>query len=247
MKKKSWSCAFLGMNTLVHRVGALLAVSTLLVLGTFTPVMAKKPVCGDGKCNGGENANSCPADCTSGGDGFVDGEDYIDGEDNVSVFFGNANGRLVMRIATGSPNKPPIRTLDFDFSDCASTDVDQCTPPFLLGSSVGPTNIFTSTDIDLTEMDVDELNPNLRMAVVLNLNNIDLGEWGLRFDPEDPDCQGSSYITVIRTGPDTWEIEAAEIEAAANNIACLTRGERGGGSTFHGLYHMPFKMTVSGM
>ena len=24
MKKKSWSCAFLGMNPLVHRVGALL-------------------------------------------------------------------------------------------------------------------------------------------------------------------------------------------------------------------------------
>ena len=69
MKKKSWSCAFLGMNTLVHRVGALLAVSTLLALGTFTPVMAEKAVCGDGACTGGENANKCPADCTpSGGD-----------------------------------------------------------------------------------------------------------------------------------------------------------------------------------
>ena len=64
MKKKRWSCAFLGMNTLVHRVGALLAVSTLLVLGTSTLVMAKCD--GDGICERGENAKNCAADCTAG-------------------------------------------------------------------------------------------------------------------------------------------------------------------------------------
>ncbi len=42
MEKKKWSCAFLGMNSLFHRVGALLAVSTLLVLGTSTPGMGSR-------------------------------------------------------------------------------------------------------------------------------------------------------------------------------------------------------------
>ena len=57
MKKKSWSSGFLSPNTLIHRVAALLAVSTLLVLGTFTSVMAKKPECGDGKCKDGSQDN----------------------------------------------------------------------------------------------------------------------------------------------------------------------------------------------
>ena len=66
--EKKWVSSFLGVNTLIHRVGALLAVSTLLALGTSTPVMAKKPVCnGDGVCDPDENAKHCPADCSAGG------------------------------------------------------------------------------------------------------------------------------------------------------------------------------------
>ena len=61
MEKKRWICAVSGMNTLVHRVGALLAVSTLLVLGTSTPVMAKCDQ--DLICEKGENAKNCPIDC----------------------------------------------------------------------------------------------------------------------------------------------------------------------------------------
>ena len=61
MEKKRWSCSFLSVNTLIHRIGALLAVSTLLVLGTSTPVMAK---CNENNiCEKGENAKNC-SDCT---------------------------------------------------------------------------------------------------------------------------------------------------------------------------------------
>jgi len=83
---------------------------------------------------------------------------------------------------------------------------------------------------------------DLRLGVALNLNNIDAGNWVLRFDPFDADCppMRASFITVTRTAVDTWVIEAG-----ADAIACLKRGEKGGVQTVHGLYHMPFQMTVS--
>lgn len=74
------------------------------------------------------------------------------------------------------------------------------------------------------------------------------GEWRLFFDPSNMKCQGSSTITVTRTGAetdpatglDTWEIEAGE-----NDVACLAKVV--GGRVFlefSGLYRMPFKITV---
>ena len=112
MKKKNWSCGFLGLNTLIQRVAALLAVSTLLVLGISTPVMAK---CNNNTvCEKGENAKNC-ADCsenggTGGGSALplivrIDGlefdnvlhdgdEFYVDGEKVHAV--ANPEGRLVV-------------------------------------------------------------------------------------------------------------------------------------------------------
>jgi len=73
------------------------------------------------------------------------------------------------------------------------------------------------------------------------------GEWRLFFDPSKMKCQGSSTITVTRTGAetdpatglDTWEIEAGE-----NDVACLAKQASGGVVEFRGLYHIPFKITV---
>lgn len=53
----------------------LLIAFLLAVLGMSTNAWAKKPVCGDGKCSGGETAASCPADCPTSsycGDGSCD-------------------------------------------------------------------------------------------------------------------------------------------------------------------------------
>ena len=235
--------------------------------------MAKKPVCPDGKCNGGETADSCPADCPSGGDDtnpltatFRDSSEdrimsdafeppppvYIDGVDNVRVRIGNT-GRLFINIAAGKPNKPPIRRLFVDFCDnescdnCASDPLlgdPPCTPPFDMGFSVGPTNIATFTGVDLLAMPFNPpvTNNDLRLGVVLDLKNIDAGNWVLRFDPSDADCpfMAASTIDVTRTAVDTWVIEAD-----ADAIACLKHFEKGGVQTVHGLYHMPFQMTVS--
>ena len=73
------------------------------------------------------------------------------------------------------------------------------------------------------------------------------GEWRLFFYPSNMKCQGSSTITVTRTGAetdpatglDTWEIEAGE-----NDVACLGKVAGGRVLEFSGFYHMPFKMTV---
>ena len=73
------------------------------------------------------------------------------------------------------------------------------------------------------------------------------GEWRLFFDPSNMKCQGSSTITVTRTGAetdpatglDTWEIEAGE-----NDVACLAKQAGGGVLEFSGLYRMSFKITV---
>ncbi|MDA2925398.1 hypothetical protein MYX65_12265 [Acidobacteria bacterium AH-259-L09] len=54
-----------GVNTLIRRVGAFLAVNALLILPTSTPVMAKCN--GNGTCEKGENAKNCPSDCAGGG------------------------------------------------------------------------------------------------------------------------------------------------------------------------------------
>ena len=45
-------------------------------------------------------------------------------------------------------------------------------------------------------------------------------------------------MTVTRTAPDTWEIEAA----FPNDVVCLREG--GHDALQRGLYHMPFMMTV---
>ena len=87
------------MNTLIHRVGALLAVSTLVVLGTFTLAMAAKAVCGNDICEKGENANKCPEDCSAGG--------------------GGGPGKIQLVIEFDDENDPPIRVdnLQSDFGD----------------------------------------------------------------------------------------------------------------------------------
>ncbi len=135
MKKKGWSWGFLSVNTLIHRVGALLAVSTLVVLGTFTLAMAAKAVCGNDICEKGENANKCPEDCSAGGDGGSGGgpgkiqlviefddlefdnlkndfDDYVHREGNVQVM---AHGDPALISMTFEGQKSPKRDVFLQF------------------------------------------------------------------------------------------------------------------------------------
>ena len=158
---------------------------------------------------------------------------YIHKVDKVSAGIGNNAGNFFMKLTKG--NQPAIRTLFLDFSDCVE---GPCSPPFLQGFSVGPTNFFTS-GINLSEMFVDEVRDDLSLRVALDLTSVGGGVWSLFFDPLDDRCPGSTNITVRRIAADTWEIEAG-----TDDVACLVEVVGGGEFLFSGRYHMPFKITV---
>jgi len=134
MKKKNWSLILLALCLV-------LAFS----VSPVEAAKEKETICddtidndGDGKTDCDDpNCNKDPA-CAGGGDDtnpltatFREDTDdrilddrggdlprpYIDGVDNVRVRIGRNSGRLFINIAAGSPNKPPVRKLFFDFCD----------------------------------------------------------------------------------------------------------------------------------
>lgn len=65
----------------IHRVHSFLIFSFLLLFSTNAILAKPIAVCGDGKCRGGETAESCPLDCSSGsycGDGTCDVDETND-------------------------------------------------------------------------------------------------------------------------------------------------------------------------
>ena len=139
--------------------------------------------------------------------------------------------------------------LFFNFGDCASDPVppppiSSCDSPFLplkTGSSVAQLNVFTS-GIDLRAMKKNELKTDVGLMVALNLDSLGGGLWRLFFGLSNGECPGASDIDVKRVDDITWEIEATQ-----EDVACLMGNttHQGGNSTFRGLYHMPFKLTLT--
>ena len=225
-------------------VSVLILGFTLIALGYAVPAFAVN-------CVKNPTHPKCPGGGGGGGDGVAtvafrddiglpdrirsDGGPYTDGEQKVQTHVGERTGTFSLRLSKG--NQAAIRTLFLDFSDCASPG--QCSPPFMQGSSVGPLNVVTY-GIDLRAMVVGDTT-DLRLRVIINLKIVGGGEWRLNFDPVNSECTGDSTIGVTRTAADTWEIEADQ-----SDVACLT-GNLGGGAgyVFSGLYHMPFKLTVT--
>ena len=177
-------------------------------------------------------------------DGSV--EPYIDGVDEVRTGIGTS-GFLFLKLAKG--NQAAIRTLFFDFSDCASEGEDPlCDSPWLddfgvtEGFSTGPLNVFTSgIDLNLMGEGNENARNDLNLLVELNLDRDGLGLWRLYFGPSNGECPGASDIDVKRVDDNIWEIEATQ-----EDVACL-EGNTGQGAhpTLRGLYHMPFKLTVT--
>ena len=193
---------------------------------------------GDG--GGGGGGRSIPVSVTflnRDGDRIMsDGFAYIDGEEEVTAII-RKTGDLHLFLTRGGRFQTPMRTLHYNFVDCVSPE-ERCNPPMVSFDTVGAANTFTS-GIDLREMGLGEMRGNLRLSMAINLNSIELGEWHLVFNPFDADCSQSSTVTIERTGADTWEIEAG-----ANDLACLKQSKGGGEFTFSGRYRMPFKFTV---
>ncbi len=163
---------------------------------------------------------------------------YADDVDNVGAQI-DQQGNLAFGIGKAKRNHPAIRTLFFDFSDCASADPADCTRPFFddggLGSGFTNALIFTA-GVDLRAMALLETRDDLSLCGTFDPSE---ESQALRFffDPLDDRCPGSSTITVTRIDADTWEIEAA-----LTDVACLREG--GHDPIQRGLYHMPFKFTV---
>lgn len=180
----------------------------------------------------GDDADPVPDRLMSDGLGA-----YIDGVHNVRAQI-DQKGNLAFGVGSGKRNRPAIRMLFFDFSDC---DVPgDCTPPSfdVGGPGFGFTiaNMFTA-GIDLRAMAVDETRTDLSLYGAIKPGE---ESQALRyyFDPLDPSCPGSTFMTVTRTALDSWEIEAA----FPNDVVCLREG--GHDALQRGLYHMPFMMTV---
>ena len=168
-------------------------------------------------------------DCPTTGDCL---SPYVHKVDKVSAGI-STRGNFRMTLTKG--NKPAIRTLFFDFTDCIE---GPCEPPFQFGFSVAGTNVH-ATGVNLREMFVGEVRDDLRMVMALDLTLVGFGGWQLFFDPTNARCAGSTYLTVMRIDADTWEIEAG-----LSDVVCLAKLGGGGEFIFSGLYRMPFKITV---
>lgn len=146
-------------------------------------------------------------------------------------------GNLAFGFGAGKKKKPGTRKVFFDFFDCASAG---CTAPFFddggLGSGRTYGNMFTA-GVNLRTMGTDETSPELRLYGAIKPKAAENFSYRYSFDPLDDRCPGSTSITVTRTGPDTWVIEAG-----AQDVLCLRQG--GHSAVHRGLYHMPFKMTL---
>ena len=162
---------------------------------------------------------------------------YIEKVDKVGAGI-STRGNFRLTLTKG--NQPAIRTLFYDFSDCASLDPADCTPPFQNGFSVRGANVVTSgSGIDLLEMFVGQVRDDLRLILMLDLDSVEKGQWQIFFDPFNANCSESTFVTVERISVDTWEIEAG-----LDDVACLKEQAGGGEMIFSGLYHMPFKFTI---
>ena len=168
-------------------------------------------------------------DCPTTGDCL---SPYINGVDAVRAQI-DSSGNLAFG-GLGKRKRPAIRTMFLDFSECVQ---GPCSPPFANGFGFSPAVMFTS-GVNLRAMSVGEVRDDLAANVTVKPAGAD-HSWRFFFDPQDRRAPGSSYLSVTRLDTDTWEIEAG-----ATDIAWMGENLGGGGLTFAGLYHMPFKMIV---
>lgn len=198
------------------------------------------PPDGNGNHNHGAGGGDVPATVTFRDDDFDHiGSDlwgpYIDDVDRVAVEIAGTTGNFRLSVPKARGNKPVIRELFFDFSDCV--DPAGC-DPFFPGLGTG---VIRTSGVDLRAMDVDE---NVSTPVIVNgffkpLPEINAAQY--HFNPDR--CPGSTLATVRRIAVDTWEIEAGPDGAGNDAVACVE--EAVGGNRIVTLYKMRFQHTVT--
>lgn len=234
------------------------------------PLLAAKPQCGDNKCNGGETAESCPADCGGGGGGggyistcdtfrddpadavTSDGQgvaagnsaagEYCDAERHVSAIIGEANGGHHLDLERSA------RELDLDFSQCAAPPCTQLAG--FNGSAQTVLSIENATDpggvhlLGMLEGETDYV------GLVIAFDNGRKNHVRLSFgrDTTVVACLGESgapdsgdKVRVTRLDASTWEMESS-----ATDRACLSevRNNDWNNPVAHGFFNMPFLVTI---
>ncbi|MEE9269622.1 MAG: hypothetical protein V3V49_05105 [Candidatus Krumholzibacteria bacterium] len=173
------------------------------------------------------------ADLDSIGSDF--GGPYIDDVDRVTAEIAGNTGNFRLNVPKARGNKPVIRELFFDFSDCV--DPAGC-DAFYPGLGTG---VIRTVGVDLRAMDVDE---NVYTPVIANgyyKPDPDINAPQYHFNPDR--CPGSTLITVRRIAVDTWEIEAGPDGDGNDAVACVE--EAVGGNKIVTLYKMRFQLTVT--
>ena len=234
----------LNMNTYKTVLAILLAFA--VVLFTASDALPQKKGGGKGGKSGG--GGSLAVTVTFGdlpGDGWMSdcqtGDcPYIDGVDNADAHI-DQQGDLYFRVAPATKKQPAIRKVFFDFSDCASADPLDCDPP-LFESSGGEvfgfntvTGVFTG-GVNLRTMALNETRDDLALTGGFRPSE-DSEALRFGFIPHSTKYPGSTFVTVTRTGPDTWVIEAGPEDV-------LSLREGGRDPVQRGLYHLPFRMTL---
>lgn len=158
---------------------------------------------------------------------------YFDSVDRVTVEINGSTGNFRLNVPKAKGNKPVIRQLFFDFSDCADpTGCDSFFPG--LGTGV----------IRTAGVDLRALEENIDTPVIVNGffkpdPNINASQY--HFNPDR--CPGSTLVTVRRIATDTWVIEAAPDDVGNEAVACVE--EAVGGNKIVSLYNMRFQITIT--
>ena len=225
-------------------LGATLTGCVVLTLVWAMPALSgsalANPPDGNGNHKHGDGDADVPATVTFRDAGLdTIGSDlwgpYFDDVDRVNVEIAGTTGNFRLGVPKARGNKPVIRELFFDFSDCV--DPVGCEPFY---PDLG-TGVIRTSGVDLRAMDVDE---NVDMPVIVNgffKPDPDINANQYHFNPDR--CPGSTLVTVRRIAVDTWEIEAGPDDQGNQAVVCVE--EAVGGNKIVTLYYMRFLLTVT--
>ena len=225
-------------------LGATLTGCVVLTLVWAMPALSgsaqANPPDGSGNHNHGAGGGDVPATVTFRDAGLdTIGSDlwgpYFDDVDRVGVDIAGTTGNFRLGVPKARGNKPVIRELFFEFSDCV--DPTGC-DPFYPGLGTG---VIRTSGVDLRAMEVDE---NASTPVIVNgffKPDPDINAAQYHFNPDR--CPGSTLVTVRRIAVDTWEIEAGPDANGNDAVACVE--EAVGGNKIVTLYKMRFLFTVT--
>ena len=217
--------------------GAILTLAAALVLAlTLSSALAAPGGKGKGKPPKDDAAPMTATFLDAGSDGInSDGMGlYEDGKAEVSMVIGKF--RFGLNVGMDEPMRNFI--LNLDTTQCMGVGCGRV-PNLTAGRTVG-WNVFSTSPDGAQFLEMFETESKTNLDFQLDFFD-DSGEhWRVEFRPDASECAGSNSVTVtkINDNPDTWEFVATD-----DDFACLLLRSSHPRS-FHGLYPMPFTLTV---